>query len=591
MKNLFKQFSLILFICLLVAGMLSYTAAAAPAGASVSIDAAKTSKSGVPGSTVNYKLTIHNLEAADSTVKVNAVSTGGWNNPVVVPAEFNLPASSSQEVVVSVPIPETATAGQNDVATVYVRDNADAVLATIQLTTSVEALVSPEPKPTAVPGRPLVTVSSYNTGSAKLYAGSEFELQVTLRNDGQVQANNVVVTFDGADFFPRGTGGVRTAGTISAGNSVTVSQKFLIGDALAWANIAPIKANVNYTDAAGNAYTESFTLSVVITEPSSSGYSATATPNVPLRPQLVVTGYASDVDPLQPGSIFTLTLDVKNLGTADAKGVSVVVGGGVSGSDDMGTPQAGGISGAQSDLTTFAPLGSSNVVFMGDISKDAVMSVSQQLVVNVTAAPGAYTLKLSFVYTDAKGNRLVDDQVITLLVYSLPQVEVSFYRDPGIFTAGMDNMLPLQITNLGKKTYVLGNMKVTAEKADVYNNVLMVGALDPGGYFTLDASLFPYQEGPLELKILINYTDDFNQPRFIEQVIAIEIQPAMDFPPDMGGEGTDGGIIDEPQPETFWQKVVRFFKGLFGLGSGKPEEPVYEEMPGEDIFVPAIPKG
>jgi hypothetical protein len=235
-------------------------------------------------------------------------------------------------------------------------------------------------------------------------------------------------------------------------------------------------------------------------------------------------------------------------------------------------------------------MGSSNVVFIGDVAKDAMVSVSQQLVVNVTAAPGAYTLKLSFVYSDSKGNRLVDDQVITLLVYSLPMVEVSFYRDSGMFTAGMDNMLPLQIINLGKKTYVLGNMKVTAENADIYNNVLMVGALDPGGYFTLDASLFPYQEGPLELKIVINYTDDFNQPRTIEQVIPIEVQPAMEVPPDMGGEGMNGGYV-EPQMETFWQKVVRFFKGLFGLGSGKPEEPVYEETPIEDEFVPAIPKG
>jgi hypothetical protein len=487
-------------------------------------------------------------------------------------------------VVVSVAIPDTAITGQNSRTNVYVKDSADVLLATIQLTTNVEVATP------SVPGRPLITVSTYNTGSAKLYAGSEFTLQVTLRNDGQAQANNVVVVFEGADFFPRETGGVRTAGSIGAGNSVTVSQKFLIGDALAWANIAPIRATVSYSDAAGEAYTESFTLSVVIAEPASSGTSATATPNIPLRPQLVVIGYLTDVDPLQPGSIFTLTLDVKNLGTSDAKAVSVVVGGGVSGGDDMGTPQAGGISGGQSDLSTFAPMGSSNVVFMGDITKDAMVSVSQQLVVNVTAAPGAYTLKLSFVYSDAKGNRLIDDQVITLLVYSLPMVEVSFYRDPGMFTAGMDNMLPLQIINLGKKTYVLGNMKVTAENADVYNNVLMVGALDPGGYFTLDASLFPYQEGPLELKILINYTDDFNQPRTIEQVIPIEIQPAMDIPPDMGGEGMNGGYV-EPQPETFWQKVLRFFKGLFGLGSGVEEQPIYEESPIKEEFVPAIPKG
>jgi len=73
-------------------------------------------------------------------------------------------------------------------------------------------------------------------------------------------------------------------------------------------------------------------------------------------------------------------------------------------------------------------------------------------------------------------------------------------------------------------------------------------------------------------------------------VIPIEVQPAMEVPPDMGGEGMNGGYV-EPQMETFWQKVVRFFKGLFGLGSGKPEEPVYEETPIEDEFVPAIPKG
>lgn len=585
MKTTFKSISILFIICLMVASVLAYTVQAAPMGASVTVTSGKTQKSGVPGSTVNYRLTITNNEAADLPVKINAVSTGGWNNPVVVPDSFTLAGNGSQEVTVSVPIPDTATNGQNDVATVYVLDNSDQMLGTLQLTTRVEVQATPQP------GRPIITVSAYNYGTAKLYAGSEFNLQATLRNDGQGEAKNVIITFEGADFFPRETGGVIAAGTIDDGDSETVSQKFLIGDALAWANIAPIKATVNYTDTAGNAYSESFTFSIVITEPSSSGYAATATPAIPFRPQLVVTSYKTDIDPLQPGSIFILTLDVKNLGTSDAKGVSVVVGGGVSSVDDQGTPQAGGISGSQSDLTTFAPLGSSNVVFMGDIVKDAVVPVSQQLVVNVTAAPGAYTLKLSFVYTDSKGVRLVDDQVITLLVYSLPQVEVSFYRDPGFFNAGMEGILPLQITNLGKKTYVLGNMKVTAENADVYNNVLMVGALDPGGYFTLDASLMPYQEGPLDLKVTINYTDDFNQPRIIEQVIPLEIQPAMEIPPDMGGEGMDGGGVVEPQPETFWQKVARFFKGLFGLGSGKEEQPVTGEKPTEEIIVPAIPKG
>jgi len=149
--------------------------------------------------------------------------------------------------------------------------------------------------------------------------------------------------------------------------------------------------------------------------------------------------------------------------------------------------------------------------------------------------------------------------------------------------------------NLGRKTQVLGNMTVTVENADIFNNVMMIGALDPGGYFTLDTSLTPYQEGPMDLLVTINFTDDFNQPRFIEQIIPIEVQPAMEIPPDMGGEGTDGGVIVEPTPETFWQKALRFFKGLIGLDSGKQqpvEEFPSEEIPSEEpITVPIIPKG
>ena len=596
MNRATRNIPLLFVILVFVAGVITSNTIAATMGASVAISADRTTRSGQPGSIVTYALSI--TSDADVTVDITAESTAGWNTPAVVPGSLELQAGVPGSVNVNVPIPETAAEGQNDIAVILIKEGA-VTIGTIELKTKVELPAPPKPTktpaPTAMPGRPLVTIATYSVGDKTLYAGNEMNLQVVLRNNGQVRANNVVIIFDGADFFPRETGGVRTAGAIDPGDTNTVSQKFLIGDALAWANVASIKAMVNYTDASGATYTENFTLSIVIAEPSTSGYYATATPNIPQRPQLVVTGYSTDVDPLQPGSIFELDLDIKNLGMADARGVSIVIGGGVTVSDDMGTPQPGGVSGAGGDLTTFAPLGSSNVIFIGDITKDYVASVTQKLVVNVTAQPGAYPLKLSFVYNDAKGNRLVDDQIITLLVYSLPQVEVSFYRDAGMITAGMENILPLQVMNLGRKTQVLGNMTVTVENADIFNNVMMIGALDPGGYFTLDASLTPYQEGPLDLLVTINFTDDFNQPRFIEQIIPIEVQPAMEIPPDMGGEGTDGGVIVEPTPETFWQKALRFFKGLIGLDSGKVqpvEEFPSEEFPTEEpITVPIIPKG
>jgi hypothetical protein len=194
--------------------------------------------------------------------------------------------------------------------------------------------------------------------------------------------------------------------------------------------------------------------------------------------------------------------------------------------------------------------------------------------VNVNTNPGAYPLKLSFVYNDISGNRVVDDQVITLLVYGLPQVEVSFYQDPGMILAGEPVSLPIQITNLGRKSTILGNLKVTAGDSELTNNTSLIGTLEPGGYFTLDPMLTAIQAGPLDIEITINYTDDFNQPRTLIQTLQITVEEAPEMEP------IDTGMItpEMMQPETFWQKVVRFLKGLLGLDSGIPEPQLPPEM-------------
>ena len=359
---------------------------------------------------------------------------------------------------------------------------------------------------------------------------------------------------------------------------------------MAWTDIGQITAKVDYQDAGGNTYTDPFTIGIPLSTPYT-GPTVTPTSNASMRPQLSINSTSTDIDPLQPGSIFDLTLNIKNLGNADANNVIMVLGGGGGNVNELGTPQPG-VNGSGADLTNFAPLGNSNIVVVGDIAQGASISVKQKMVVNVTTVPGAYILKTSFTYQNTKGDYYTDNQVVTLLVYSLPQVEINFYRDPGMLMAGTSNILPLQVTNLGRKSSVLGNMTVTCEQADVFNNTALVGALDPGGYFTLDSELMPFAEGPLEVKVTINYTDDFNEPRVIEQTLSLTVMPAPVFTPEPI-PGVD--IPLEPVAETFWSKVGRFFKGLLGLGSGVPE-PAFpmggEDMPVED-FAPAIvvPKG
>ena len=159
---------------------------------------------------------------------------------------------------------------------------------------------------------------------------------------------------------------------------------------------------------------------------------------------------------------------------------------------------------------------------------------------NATANPGAYPLKISFVYSGDDDTTYTDDQVVTLLVYSLPQMNVSFYRDPGVMFAGQENQIPLQIVNLGKKSSVLGNMRVTAVDAngnptgDLTNNTILVGNLDPEADYTLDANLIPYNPGPLDLQISVDYTDDFNQPQVITDTLQVQVEAAQVVEPGSG---------------------------------------------------------
>lgn len=425
--------------------------------------------------------------------------------------------------------------------------------------------------------RPVVMISSYAASSTPA-RGENFSLSVLFHNSGQEHARNIFIEFVSAELLPRENGGSQSLYQLNTGETKGISQPFTVSPELWGATVASVTVNVEYSDPAGTSYTDSFTLVVSLGAPRYVAPAPTGTPTAieVFQPQLVISNYATDVDVLQPGSAFELKLDVANLGNADAKAVSMVLGGGDVEINPEGTPQPG-ISGGGGEFTNFAPLESSNVQFIGDVKAGESVSASQKIIVNVTTSPGAYSLKFSFIYTTATGMKVVDNQVITLLVIRIPALEVGFYQDPGPIFTNQPNNLPLQVMNLGKQSVVLGNMTVTAPEATVENNKALVGPIEAGFYFTLDAMLMPLNPGSQDVLISISYTDDFNQPRVFETTLTVDVQDGGMFPEEPGYPNGDPGFPDDggfppdmdpfPVTETFWQKVGRFFRGLFGLGS------------------------
>jgi hypothetical protein len=429
--------------------------------------------------------------------------------------------------------------------------------------------------------RPQIAVKSYQTNPSDVQYGKDFKLIVKLRNEGQASAFNVQASFTSSDFLPLKTGGVVIVGDLIASNSIDMEQ--IMTAATYVYGIVSVDMNLSYSDANGATYTEKFTLNIRVTGGSYVNV-ATSTPTGVKTSQLVITSYSASIDPLQPGEQFTLTMTVQNTGNVGAQRVTMIVGGGSSSGTSDGTPQPGGVSGGSGEFTNFAPVGASNVQTLGDLVAGGAVQASQNLIVNVSTNPGAYPMKITFSYLNDKGEVINDEQVITLLVYSLPNVDVSFYRPPDPFFVGQPGALPLQIVNLGKRLAVLGTLKIESANGTIENGTSLIGSLDAGGYFTLDAMVIPEQSGPVELNITIDYTDDFNQSRTINRTLELEVmegfvEPTLDPSLENGGGVTEG--VSSSSGESVWQKIWRFIRGLFGLDSAPPAPPSNSD-PGVD---------
>lgn len=455
-------------------------------------------------------------------------------------------------------------------------------------------VVAPTPAPTSTPQpflRPQITVKSYSINVSAIKYGQNFILSATLENRGSAPATGIQVRFTSPVLLMLKNGGVISVGDLDKAAVVNLSQTMTAGTPLSGSTLTTVEMQVSYYDGSGTAYSDTFSLNLKTAETYSGAAAPTSTPTDVHVPRLVISDYKTDIDPLEPGSPFTLELTIKNDGDLAANSIIMIVGGGSVASGNGGTPAAGGISGSSGDFSNFAPVGSSNVQTIGNLSTQASLTATQQMIVNVNTNPGVYPIKIGFSYTDPEGRPVLDEQVITLLVYRLPRVEVDFYQPVSDFYTFQANLLPIQIINIGRNPAVLSNLTVTSQAGMVDNGQLFIGYLESGGYITLDAFLTPELAGPAEIQVSVDYTDDFNQLRTITKTITVNVIEMMVEPSLDPVDPANNQVPDAGNAETFWHKIWRFIKGLFGLDSSPPVETAPGEIIPEPVPAPGYKPG
>ncbi|MFQ6101333.1 MAG: IPT/TIG domain-containing protein [Anaerolineae bacterium] len=381
-------------------------------------------------------------------------------------------------------------------------------------------------------GRPQLVIEAAQTEPAVLGPGDGFSLTLRLANRGSRTATQVMVGAASADLaVPAGGSNVVAIDRLGIDQVVTATLPLVLGE-VTRAGRLNLEIALDCSDYNGGSYTTRQSVGLEV---------STALAD---RPQLIIASYRTAPESLAPGDTFTLTLEVSNVGGGDARRLTLTLGG--EGEGGMGP---------------FAPLHSSNVKFVPRLAAGDTVVVTQQLVVDGGADAGAYSLPVALAFDDARGTRHSDSQLISLLVRRRPHFQIDFYRPVETATVGVPFVLPVEVTNIGRTLVNVSTLELTSKQLEVSEGSLYLGPLDGGTSGSLEATAVAHEGGMAEVVVSVHYLDDFEQPQVMTQTLTVEVEESPETPP--GAEQVSEG----EEEAGFWEKVLRFLRGLLGLGS------------------------
>jgi len=383
-------------------------------------------------------------------------------------------------------------------------------------------------------GRPQLVVESAWTEPELLRPGDSFDLMLELANRGDRTATDVLVGTASPDLaLPAGGSNVVATESVGINNTTLVTLPLVLAD-VTTAGRLNLDLSLEYSDYTGGGYNAHQSVGLEV---------ETALED---RPQLLIESYATEPSPVGPGDVFTLTLELRNVGGGDAQRLTLALGG----SDG-------------SALGVFAPLNSGNVQFVPHVSAGEAAVVDKQLVVNASAESEAYTLPVALSYDDDRGTRHEDSQLISLIVRRQPHLQIGFYRSVGPVVVGEPFDLPIEVTNVGRNLLNVSTLAVSGDKLEIEGGSIYLGPLDGGTAGSLEAIAVAEQGGEIEVLVTVNYLDEFEQPQAVTETLTIQVEE-----PEIPDEAlVSEGVGAEGEEETFWDKVLRFLRGLVGLGS------------------------
>jgi hypothetical protein len=396
----------------------------------------------------------------------------------------------------------------------------------------------PEPTDTPKPGPPLafaqpeLVIQSAETDPNPIRTESVFSLRLEVVNHGDYTATNVRLALTSTDVaIPKEGSNLVVLDKLDPDQAEIVELMLVLSDSVS-GGYTSLPITLNYSDYYRRDYTSEQTVGINVSD-SAAGL-----------PLVLLSSYETQPTSLSPGDAFTLHLQLSNVGGSNARQLLVTLGGQ-----------------EPSDTRPFAILGSGNVRFLQELNAGESTDLEMRVMLDGSAESGVYNLPVSLEYEGEGGSaRQTENQVVNLLVSRRPNLRVDYYQRPDTGLVGQPLELPIEVVNIGRDLVNVSTIQVSGEGLQVEEGSAFIGALDGGTSGSIDAQVVPERSGTLAVVVIVDYLDDFNQAQTIRQTLSIQVEQPEPTPQAPGAD--EGQAGSGP-----WSQIIRFFRGLIGLGS------------------------
>lgn len=369
------------------------------------------------------------------------------------------------------------------------------------------------------------------TSMATVTASDIFDVSVTVKNTGTVNAEQIKVSADGTDALLPVTQNLFIVSKLAPGESRTLNFKFQPSPDAKRGSV-PIVIKVESADGSGNNAAISQAVSVFVDADSSS--SSDPNKNVP---KIIVESYSYEPQQVKAGEQFTLFMSFRN--THSSKTIRNIKG---SFNVEEKSNETGNV---------FTPVDCSNTFFIDEIRPRDTYDWTLNLYTIPDAQSKTYTVNIAFEYEDERGNPYTAQEIIGIPVYQPSRFEISDIYLPSEAYIGEPVYINFSLYNMGKTD--LYNVKMTFQSDDFTADPMSsyFGNFTSGYQEYCELNLIPMNPGLGKGKILVEYETTSGEHMSYEKEFSLNVveMPSMDpgFPvdggfPDPGMEaGEEGG--------------------------------------------------